>query len=302
VKKRLLFSRPILIALLGLIFIFCLPSITFAINSSGLKSSKAIFNLSVVLIDTSITALDPTLSCGTGSQVRLSAGIAQTYQWVRNGVDIPGANARQFSASISGAYRVRVGDALGNLDSSRVIDVFIVPYPNASFTVNQIAQCLVGNNFQFTNTSSISQGTATYTWYYGDGSFQLSTNGSHGYANAGTYSVKLVATSKYGCVDSIRATVSVNIPPVAGFTTNLNAQCINGNQFFFTNTSTSPNSPMTYRWEFGDGSTSTQVNTSYQYSQHGIFPVKLVTTSQAGCKDSVIQNITVHPKPVVALL
>ena len=299
-KKRLLFSRSLVIAFLGLNFILCLPYIAFAINNSGLKSSRVVLNHSVVLLDTSITALDPTLSCGTGSQVRLTAGVAQTYQWVRNGVAIPGATARQFSASISGAYRVRVGDGLGNLDSSRVVDVFIVPYPNASFTVNQNAQCLVGNNFQFSNTSLISQGTATYTWYYGDGSFQLSTNGSHAYANAGTYSVKLVATSNYGCVDSIRATVSVNIPPVAGFTTNLNAQCINGNQFFFTNTSTSPNSPMTYRWEFGDGSTSTQVNTSYQYSQHGIFPVKLVTTSQAGCKDSVIQNITVHPKPVVA--
>jgi hypothetical protein len=29
--------------------------------------------------------------------------------------------------------------------------------------------CLTRADFQFTNTSSISQGTATYTWYYGDG-------------------------------------------------------------------------------------------------------------------------------------
>lgn len=257
-------------------------------------------NHSIVLLDTSIIALDPTLSCGTGSQVRLSAGVAQTYQWVRNGVAIPGATARQFSASISGAYRVRVGDGLGNIDSSRIIDVLIVPIPSASFTVNQATQCLVGNSFQFNNTSTISQGTATYTWYYGDGSFQISTNGSRSYANAGTYSVKLVATSNYGCVDSIRSNISVNLPPVAAFTNNSNAQCLNGNQFFFTNASSSPNSPMTYRWEFGDGSTSTQTNASYQYAQHGTFSVKLVATSQAGCKDSVIQSITVHPKPVVA--
>ena len=299
-KKRLLFSRPLVIAFLGLNFILCLPYITFAINNSGLKSSRGVLNHTVVLLDTSITALDPTLSCGTGSQVRLTAGVAQNYQWVRNGVAIPGATARQFSASISGAYRVRVGDGLGNIDSSRIIDVLIVPFPSASFTVNQAAQCLVGNTFQFTNTSTISQGTATYTWYYGDGSFQLSTNGSHSYANAGAYSVKLVATSNYGCVDSVRNNISVNLPPVAAFTSNSNAQCLNGNQFFFTNASSSPNSPMTYRWEFGDGSTSTQINASYQYVQHGTFPVKLVTTSQAGCKDSVTQNITVHPKPIIA--
>ena len=299
-KKRLLFSRTLLIAFLGLTLLFCIPSIALGFNNSGLISSRAATGNSVALLDTSITALDPTLSCGAGSLVRLTAGVAQTYQWVRNGVAIPGATARLFSASISGAYRVRVGDGLGNIDSSRIIDVLIVPFPSASFTVNQSAQCLVGNTFQFANTSTISQGTATYTWYYGDGSFQLSTNGSHSYANAGAYSVKLVATSNYGCVDSVRTNISVNLPPVAAFTSNANSQCLNGNQFFFTNGSSSPNSPMTYRWEFGDGSTSTQINASYQYVQHGTFPVKLVTTSQAGCKDSVTQNITVHPKPIIA--
>lgn len=300
VKKQLLFSRLYIIAFFVLTFLFCLPSIALGVNNLGLESSKAATGNSLALLDTSITALDPTLSCGTGSQVRLSAGIAQYYQWIRNGVAIPGATSRLFSASISGAYRVRVGDGLGNLDSSRIIDVLIVPYPHASFTVNQATQCLVGNSFQFTNTSSISQGTATFTWYYGDGTFQLASNGSHSYANAGIFSVKLVATSNYGCVDSIRSNVSVNLPPVAGFTVNSNAQCLNGNQFFFTNVSSSPNSPMTYRWEFGDGSTSTQVNAAYQYPQYGIFPVKLITTSQAGCKDSVIQNVTVHPKPIIA--
>lgn len=253
-----------------------------------------------LLIDTSVTALDPTLSCGVGSQVRLQAGVAVSYQWIRNGVDIPGATSRLFSASISGSYRVRVGDGASNLDSSRLVDVFIVPNPASGFTVNQPTQCLVGNAFSFTNTTSISQGTATYTWYYGDGSFQIATNGSHTYASTGTYIVKLVATSNYGCVDSTRINVSVQSPPVADFSVNTSAQCLNGNQFFFTNNSTSSGSPITYRWDFGDGSTSTQVNPAYQYNQSGTFTVKLVTTAQSGCKDSVSQTIVVYPKPLVA--
>lgn len=283
-----------------LIALFFLPKFCAAFRYDKKGETIASNPLSVAVLDTSIIALDPTLSCGSSSQVRLSAGVAQTYQWVRNGTAIPGATNRLYTASISGSYRVRVGDGIGNIDSSRVIDVFIVPNPSASFTINQATQCLVGNSFQFTNTSSISQGTATYTWYYGDGGFQLSTNGGHSYATAGTYSVKLVATSNYGCVDSVRSTVSVNLPPVASFTINNAAQCINGNQYFFTNASSSPNTPLTYRWEFGDGSTSTQINPSYQYLQFGSYSVKLVTTAQSGCKDSVLQNVTVHPKPAVS--
>ena len=277
-----------------------------AIGSSSLRTSSLSFREDEfsanchLLLDTSITALDPTLSCGVGSQVRLQAGIAVSYQWIRNGVDIPGANSRLFNASISGSYRVRVGDGAGNLDSSRALDVFIVPNPSSGFTINQTTQCLVGNSFSFTNTTTISQGTATYTWYYGDGSFQLATNGSHTYASIGTYTVKLVATSNYGCVDSTRINVSVQPPPVADFSVNTTAQCLNGNQFFFTNNSIASGSPVTYRWDFGDGSTSTQLNTAYQYNQSGNFTVKLVATAQSGCKDSVSQNIVVHPKPVIA--
>lgn len=299
-KKQFLFSSKCLAALFIVAILFCLPIYGLALNNFTFRKNTTASSPHFFVIDTSITALDPILSCGSGSQVRLIAGVAQTYQWVRNGVAIPGATNRQLTASISGAYRVRVGDGLGNLDSSRIIDVLIVPYPSTNFTVNQVTQCLVGNNFQFINSTIISQGTATYAWYYGDGSYQLSTNGSHSYSTAGTYSVKLVATSNYGCVDSVRTTVSVNLPPVAAFTVNNAAQCINGNQFFFTNGSTSQNSPMTYRWEFGDGSTSTQINPAYQFTQHGINSVKLVASSQSGCKDSVMQNVTLHPKPIVS--
>jgi gliding motility-associated-like protein len=290
--------KTFLVCLLALMLLGGSPHLLNAANRKGCVSVNETVEHALV-VDTSIVALDPTLSCGSNTIVRLQAGMAQTYQWLRNGSAIPGATARLYNANISGSYRVRVTDGLGNLDSSRVIEVLIVPIPAVGFTTNQPVQCLSANAFTFTNTTTISQGSATYTWYYGDGSFSISTNGSRTYANAGTFSVKLVATSNYGCVDSLRQTVSVNLPPTVSFSVNNTAQCLNGNQFFFTNSSTSPQSPLTYRWEFGDGSTSTAVNPSYQYNQQGVFPVKLVVTSQAGCKDSVIQNVTVHPKPIV---
>lgn len=269
-------------------------------STSKLLTENEICVVNSIQLDTSIIALDPTLACGAGAQVRLLAGVAQSYQWTRNGTPIPGAINRNFSAQISGAYRVRVGDGAGAFDSSRIIDVIIAPLPISGFTVNQASQCYSGNNFYFTNTTTINQGSATYTWYYGDGTFQISTNASKTYSNPGSYVVKLVATSNYGCVDSTRLTVSVNTSPSVSFSVNNLAQCLNGNQFFFTNTSTSQNAPLTYRWELGDGTTTTSPNPNHQYSLPNTYSVKLVGTSSVGCRDSVFQSVIVHPKPIVA--
>jgi gliding motility-associated-like protein len=265
-----------------------------------LSSFCGVFARPLVVLDTSLTVLDPLISCGINSQVRLQAGVATTYAWYRNGAVIPGATQRNYTASISGTYKVRVGDGISLIDSSRAVDVFIVPNPVASFTTNAITQCFATNSFSFTNTSTISNGTMTYTWYYGDAAFSLGTNGSHVYSNLGNYTVKLVATSNNGCVDSARQIVSVNPPPTVAFSVNNNAQCLNGNQFFFTNGSSIGSGALSYRWDFSDGSSSTQVSPAYSYTIAGNYTVKLVATSTAGCKDSVSQLITVHPKPLVS--
>jgi gliding motility-associated-like protein len=265
-----------------------------------LLSLAGIGNAVAAPLDTSVVLLDPPLVCGVNSTVRMQAGVATSYQWFKDGAPIAGAVSRNYSALASGIYRVRVGDNNGNLDSSRNIQILIVPKPVAGFVTNAVLQCFTGNYFSFANTSSISSGSMSYTWYYGDGSFQIATNGAKTYTNTGSYNVKLVATSNFGCVDSVVQVVSVNAPPTIGFTVNSNAQCQNGNQFFFTNQSSVPVGSLLYRWDFGNGTTSTNVNPAYSYAQAGVFTVKLVGTTNAGCRDSITQSITVHPKPQLA--
>lgn len=46
-----------------------------------------------------------------------------TYQWIRNGVDIPGATASTYPLSLKGRYKVRVTDANGCVGESLQIDV-----------------------------------------------------------------------------------------------------------------------------------------------------------------------------------
>lgn len=59
----------------------------------------------------------------------------------------------------------------------------------------------------------------------------------------------------------------------------------------FTNTSIAGES---YLWDFGDGTTSTNINPTHTFNEFGIYPVILTTTSLDGCTSATTQQITVQ--------
>ncbi|MBL7738767.1 MAG: PKD domain-containing protein [Chitinophagaceae bacterium] len=93
--------------------------------------------------------------------------------------------------------------------------------------------------------------------------------------------------------------------PVAGYTFSPDNVCGNEN-IQFTNTSTN-GAPLTYLWNFADATASSLQNPVHQFlSAIGlpgtqVFPVKLVVTNVYGCKDSVIQPVTIKRIPDAAI-
>lgn len=62
---------------------------------------------------------------------------------------------------------------------------------------------------------------------------------------------------------------------------------------------TSP-SPVSYTWDFGDGSSSVQPTPGYTYGAHASRTVTVVVTYAGGTTCTDTKNITIHPKPVSA--
>jgi PKD repeat protein len=54
--------------------------------------------------------------------------------------------------------------------------------------------------------------------------------------------------------------------------------------------SLSPVSGLTYHWDFGDGTTSTQANPTHTYTSAGNFDVSLVIIDALGCVDTLIKT------------
>jgi gliding motility-associated-like protein len=66
----------------------------------------------------------------------------------------------------------------------------------------------------------------------------------------------------------------------------------------FDNTTTLTKGTNAYLWSFGDGGSSANVSPSYTYGKDGSYTVKLLATTDKGCKDSLSMTVTVYAQPV----
>ncbi len=124
----------------------------------------------------------------------------------------------------------------------------------------------------------------SWSWDFGDGSTSTQQNPTHEYASAGTYTVSLTATNDCGSstetkVDYITVTEPTCDTPVADFT----GSPTSGTAPLTVNfTDQSTNSPTSWSWDFGDGTTSTLQNPSHEYTAAGTYTVKLTATNSCG--------------------
>jgi gliding motility-associated-like protein len=169
--------------------------------------------------------------------------------------------------------------------------------PTPAFTVNDSDQCVNTNLFAFTNQTTIKQGFSTYNWDFGNGTTDTVTHPQLKYMLDSTYTVRMLATSNFGCVDSIFKKMLVFPKPIAGFDVNDSSQCINTNNFVFTNKSVIKYGTLTYAWDFGNTDNSTDVDPVYVYPLQGTFIVTLIPKSNNNCYDTAFGTSILFPKP-----
>ena len=137
----------------------------------------------------------------------------------------------------------------------------------------------------------------SWTWSFGDGGTSNDQNPSHTYTNAGTYTVTLTATNAGGSdTDTQTGYITVSkssTAPSAAFTSTVQS---GSSPLTVQFVDSSANSPASWLWTFGDGSTSIVQNPSHTYANSGIYTVTLTVTNSGG-SDTVSRSgyITVAP-------
>jgi PKD repeat protein len=146
-------------------------------------------------------------------------------------------------------------------------------------------------------TGSASGGTSpyTYSWTFGDGGSSTQRTPSHTYSQAGSFTARFTVTDSNGSQDSASIGISVSAP-TAQLTATASASPMTGIApviVQFTGSASGGTSPYTFRWTFGDGSSSTQRTPSHAYSQPGIYTATFTVTDSSDQQRSASVSINV---------
>ena len=199
----------------------------------------------------------------------------------------------------SGPFDVILAVSTANCTAIDTFPIVVEDLPTAAFTMNNVNGCSP-LSVDFTNTSSANAVNAY--WDFGDGDTSTATDPNHVFtnttANNVTYTVTLIASTSFGCTDTITQTVEVFPIPTALFTSNATLNCA---PLIVDFTNLSSANSVSYQWDFGDGDMSTATNPTDTFENKTqfiqMFNIQLVATSVNGCTDTFITPITVYPEP-----
>ena len=163
------------------------------------------------------------------------------------------------------------------------------PPPVAAFTgrpTSGVSPLTVTFTDQSTNNPT------SWSWDLGDGGTATTQSPSHVYEAAGTYSVTLTATNAGGSDPETKTNyITVTAPPsppppVAAF---IGTPRSGTTPLSVTFTDKSTNAPISWSWDFGDGSSSIERDPSHAYATVGTYSVQLTVSNPDG-SDSETQR------------
>jgi gliding motility-associated-like protein len=198
----------------------------------------------------------------------------------------------QHSYTNAGNYNVKLNviDSKGCIDSVTKFSAVLISKPAPVFLSPDSLSC-ANKPIRFLNQTTSNTPTS-YLWRFGDGQTSTLLQPVHSYNTEGDYSIQLIATDRYGCIDSLTKTKYIRIMnPRAIFTVSDSVVSCPPLVVNFTNQSLNY---ISYEWHFGDNTQSALNNPLHFYTFPGTYRATLVITSRGGCIDSSFKLITVR--------
>lgn len=258
---------------------------------------------SVSVLQSPATCTSPAVLSGTSSA--LATYVWQPMNFANSSVSIT-ANTAMPTLSVTGAATLQVTDTWNHCVSTTVVSVFQNLYPPVAqimggsqipgacqptvYLVN-VSSTGIPNSLVF----STSQPITGLLWQGPPPQNTLSMSSTYTAFVSGVYTLT-VQDQNNGCISSTTKTVAVS--PSAAFT-----HTVTNGQVAFNDASTNinGNNTVTYFWDFGDGTYTSQQNPSHTYNNAGAYIVKFKVIQQGfNCSDSVMQAVTVSGIPCSA--
>lgn len=188
--------------------------------------------------------------------------------------------------ALGGNYTVKqfIRSQYGCLDSV-VKNLKVINPISAFFSADVLKGCRPPLKATFTN--QVLSGN-NYLWTFGDSTISSAANPVHQYSDTGNFTVKLIVRNSSGCVDSLKRIGYIKIhKPFLYFNNLPDSGCL-GFTKSLTAISNSVDAVTGYNWNFGDGTTSSEVSPTHTFSNSGYYNISLIGTTATGCSDTAI--------------
>ena len=225
-----------------------------------------------------------------------SSGTAPyTYAWAFGDGGTSASQNPSHTYTAAGTYDavLTITDAAGRSASATAVTMTISP----AFSATATALPSSGSSPLAVALAGMPSGGAapySYAWTLGDGATSNVANPSHTYA-AGTYTALVAITDANGVKALATAPAIISIGTlVAG----ANATPAVGDAPLatkLTGSATGGKAPLTYAWDFGDGTTGTQQSPNHTYSVAGTYTATETISDGSGQVSHATAAVTVYP-------
>ncbi|MEP7169990.1 MAG: PKD domain-containing protein, partial [Bacteroidota bacterium] len=214
-----------------------------------------------------------------GQPLNIQAGVNDyimftdyTFDNVSSVFEFNGSLRKYNCASCSNSLNVKIRNYAQTLSSQSIL-------PDSTFTRNfYTIKSTSGNatQYSFTFESQLGAGAVQeYHWDFGDGATGNVDSLQHTYLHPGIYPVSLKVLYQNGCSDSLTNTFRIGVPGsvcrarfdpfIAGHTVTVSNMSVGVGA-------------LSYHWDFGDGTISTQENPQHIYAASGVYKITLTVT------------------------
>lgn len=160
-------------------------------------------------------------------------------------------------------------------------------------------------NFSSVGSLDADGSIVSYAWNFGDGDTSSAANPSHTYASAGSYTATLVVSDNGGLSSAASVVITVTAPANRAPTAVASGTPTSGVAplpvtFLSAGSSDSDGSIVSYRWDFGDGTSSTSASPAKTYNTAGNYTARLTVTDDRGATHSATVAIAATAAPKLA--
>lgn len=216
-----------------------------------------------------------------------------TYAWsFSDGQTGTGASlTKTFSQAGSYTATVTATDP-GGLSASKSVSFTVTPNRAPTVTIKSVAATTQVAPASFSVAAigvDADNQALTYSWSLSDGTSATTATLAKKLSTAGTLTATVTVTDPGGltATSTVTLTVTPNTAPVVSTVAVSASSAASGTSRVFSSTASDPDSQvLTYKWVFGDGSTSTSASVTKTFSTKGTYTATLTVTDTGGLTSS----------------